>query len=108
LQLLLNLPYLSRLLRNLRTKISLLLKRFLGYPTILWLLLAIVLFARDLVISRVFAWSRIPTTLTLKRERNIAGVTIILIRIVRLIILLTRSPRKKGLIAARSPLLLSL
>ena len=71
----------------------------------LYLLLAIVFFAKDLVTSRVFASSRIPTTPTLKRERNIAGATTILIRIARLTILLTRSPRKKGLTAARSPLL---
>jgi hypothetical protein len=52
--------------------------------------------------------SRILITLILKRERNIAEATIILIRIIRLIILLTKSPRNKGLTAARSPLLLSL
>jgi hypothetical protein len=44
----------------------------------------------------------------LKREHNIAGAIIILIRIIRLTTLLTRNPRKKGLTAARSPLLLSL
>jgi hypothetical protein len=61
--------------------------------------------ARDLVTSRVFVLSRIPITLILKRKRNIAGAIIILIRIARLITLLIRSPRKKGLTAARSPLL---
>jgi hypothetical protein len=50
--------------------------------------------------------SRILITLILKKERNITGVTIILIRIIRLITLLTRSLRKKGLIIARSLLLL--
>jgi hypothetical protein len=52
--------------------------------------------------------SRILITLTLKKEHNITGVTITLIRIIKLITLLTRSPRNKGLTVARSPLLLSL
>jgi hypothetical protein len=61
-----------------------------------------------LVISRVFVSSRIPITLILKREYNIAGAITILIKIIRLITLLTRNPRKKDLTAARSPLLFSL
>jgi hypothetical protein len=61
-----------------------------------------------LVTSRVFDLSKILITLILKRKHNIAKAITILIRIIRLIILLTKSPRLKGLIAARSPLLLSL